>query len=212
MIEYWKNKSLESLFYIDENGIIQQEEWRDIPNYVGRYQLSTLSRVKSLERFCKHAYGGNKKVKEKILAQSVSYDKYLAIRLVNQNGGKTFNIHSLMAIVFLGHIPCGHYLEADHKNNNPFDNRLENIQIITHRINSTKDKKKSSSEYTNVFYREKYNTWRSCIKVKTKAIEIGAFKDEHVAGKASLLALENIDKYDGDNAKFRSLIKSLLRI
>ena len=55
MIEYYKNLSLENLFYIDENGIVQEEEWKDIPNWEGMYQCSDLGRVKS---FGRKVFGG----------------------------------------------------------------------------------------------------------------------------------------------------------
>lgn len=50
MIEYYKNLSLENLPYINEEGLICWEEFRDIPQYEGLYQVSDLGRVKSLAR------------------------------------------------------------------------------------------------------------------------------------------------------------------
>lgn len=210
MIEYYKNLSLENLFYIDENGIVQEEEWRDIPNFVKLYQASNLGRIKSLSRICKHGYGGDKKIRERILSQSVSGDRYLGVALSKNGKKQQFLSQVLVAMAFLGHVPCGMKIEVDHVvNSRPKDNRLCNLQLLTHRVNSSKDKEGGSSRYVGVFYRKKHNHWRCCIKVNTKTIEIGTYKEESVAGKMYEIALENIDKYDGDNVKFRAFVKSL---
>ena len=50
MIEYYKNLSLESLFYINDEGLVCMEEWRNIIGFENRYQVSSLGRVKSLGR------------------------------------------------------------------------------------------------------------------------------------------------------------------
>ena len=59
MIEYWKNLDLRDLFYINDDGLVCCEEWRDIIGYEGYYQVSNLGRVKSL-KFKKQ---NNKKIK-----------------------------------------------------------------------------------------------------------------------------------------------------
>ena len=46
MIEYHKNLSLELLFYINNEGLVCYEEWKDIPGYEGIYQVSNLGRIK----------------------------------------------------------------------------------------------------------------------------------------------------------------------
>ena len=43
-----------------------------------------------------------------------------------------------------------HKLVVDHINNDPLDNRLENLQLISHRYNLSKDKKGGSSKFTGV--------------------------------------------------------------
>ena len=79
MIEYYKNKSLESLFYVNEFGLVCQEEWKDIPNYEGLYQASDLGRIKSLSRYVNNSYGLYL-IKDRILAQAKS-KYYLSVNL-----------------------------------------------------------------------------------------------------------------------------------
>lgn len=46
-MEYWKNLALTDIIYINDNGLVSYEEWRDIPKYEDNYQVSNLGRVKS---------------------------------------------------------------------------------------------------------------------------------------------------------------------
>jgi len=56
--------------------------------------------------------------------------------------GKKFTkrVHSLMAVTYLGHVYGDRKIVVDHIDNNPLNNRLENLQIVSMKINSTKDK------------------------------------------------------------------------
>ena len=46
---------------------MEKETWRDIPDYEGLYQVSTLGRIKSLERKIIRSNGRVFTIKEKIL-------------------------------------------------------------------------------------------------------------------------------------------------
>jgi len=156
MIEYYKNLSLKNLFYIDENGIVQEEEWRDVPSYVKKYQLSTLGRAKSLRRlvFSKNT---SYYIPEIILKQSQNEQGRLQVTLTKDSVQTKFKVHQLMGIVFLEHTPCGHEVVVDHKKKgNPKDNRLSNLQIITQKENSRKDKTPISGQNCVYFDKGKY--------------------------------------------------------
>lgn len=197
MIEYYKNLSLENLFYIDENGIIQEEEWRDVPNYVKKYQMSTLSRVKSLKR----EISGKRCVyysKERILKQQINGEDRLLCTLTKNAIQTQYKTHQLMGIVFLNHIPCGLEKIVDHKNNNSLDNRLSNLQIITQSKNSRKDKSPKSG-YNCIYFES--NVYRVRFQHKGKTTNFGSFKTKEEAitlfNKIDKLVLEgkDISKY-----------------
>jgi len=63
---------------------------------------------------------------------------------VKNNDSKwiTTKISILMAITYLNHTPCGNTIVVDHINSNSFDNRLENLQLLTHGENTKKAKTK----------------------------------------------------------------------
>lgn len=150
---------------------MQKEFWKDVPNYDGAYQVSNLGRVKSLK------YG-----KEKLLKVCKNHYYYCVV-LFKNGKRKTKNIHQLLAETFLNHTPNGFKLVVDHINNNPLDNRLENIQIITHRENSSKDKKGGSSKYIGVTERKLKNKskWVAQISLNGTTKRIGVYETEYDA-------------------------------
>ena len=93
------------------------EFWRDIEGYEGLYQISNVGQVKSLKR-------------NKILKPSPTKDGYLRVKLSKEGNKKMFYIHRLVAAAFL---PNEEELpEIDHINNDRADNRVANLQWISH--------------------------------------------------------------------------------
>ena len=99
------------------------EEFRDIKGHEGSYQVSNLGRVKSLVRKgC---------LTEKILKPSKNKIAYSQVLLRRDGKTITRTIHQLVAEAFLGHTPCGYKLVVDHINHDRYDNRLENLRLVT---------------------------------------------------------------------------------
>ena len=96
-----------------------------------------------------------------------------------KNGNKS--VHQLVAMAFLGHVPCGHKIVVDHINHDKLNNRLENLQLITNRENCSKDVKNKSSKYTGVSWDKARNKWVSQIKINGKTVPLGRYKCELVA-------------------------------
>ena len=165
------------------------EEWKDIPEYEGLYQISNLGRVKSLKR--KADNGTNiRTVKEKILKQSpFSGSDYLRVGLTKNGKIKTKRVHQLVAIAFLGHNPKQNKIVVDHINNDKSDNRLENLQLLTQRQNVNKDVK-SSSKYDGVCWYQPYNKWLARIGFGYNRKFLGYFESEIDAHNAYQKALE----------------------
>jgi hypothetical protein len=156
-----------------------KEIWKDIPNYEGLYQVSNLGRVKSLDRID----AAGRKLKSKVfkIDKNISGSGYQFCAL--SKGGKVRQryIHQLVAMAFLNHKPDKFKIVVDHINNNKLDNRLENLQLLSNRQNSSKNVT-GSSKYTGV-RKTKYNTFRASIRINGKKIELGTFKTEIEAHK-----------------------------
>lgn len=161
---------------------MQKEIFKDIPGYEGLYQISNLGRVKSLPRkmWSSRVFYYSK---EKFLKCSINTRGYNGVELRKDNKGKKYDIHQLLAYTFLNHKPSGMSLVVDHIDNNKTNNSLENLQIVTHRVNTSKDKK-GSSKYTGVSWHKNAKKWSAQIYFNGKLNHLGLFNCEL---KASLV-------------------------
>lgn len=101
------------------------EEWKDIANYEGLYQVSNFGEVKSLNY--------NKTKKEKILKQRKLPNGYCRITLVKSKKKSEFYIHSLVAQTFISN--PHNYKEINHINEIKDDNRVGNLEWCSHKYN-----------------------------------------------------------------------------
>jgi hypothetical protein len=164
----------------------KQEIWKDIPNYEGLYQVSTFGNVKSLEKYVKGKIE-NRLQKENILSKRLVGhigNQYYAVTLCNNTDRKQIKVSVLVAMAFLNHNPNGYVgFIVDHIDNNPLNDNVNNLQVITKRENSSKDKK-GISKYTGVTFNKKLNKWRSQIWINGKNKTLGSFDDELEAHRA----------------------------
>lgn len=91
------------------------EEWVNIPNYDGLYMASSLGRIKSF-----------KNKKERVLKPRKNR-RYLNVALCKDGLCKTFTVHRLIALSFLGKSD----LTVNHKDNNKLNNAVSNLEWVT---------------------------------------------------------------------------------
>ena len=200
-MEYYKNFSLEPIVYQNELGLDCLEQWKDIPDYEGLYQVSDLGRVKRLDRYKNHSSGkGTFLSKEKIMKQSFS-SRYYSVGLNKDFKSKRSLIHQLVSICFLNHYPMQNNLVIDHKDNIKEHNMLSNLQLITVRKNSSKDSINKSG-FTGVI--KKSNRFESIISNKGKILNLGTFGTAEEASKKYNEAVSLID----DNKDIFHLVKT----
>ena len=160
-----------------------KEIFKNVPGYEGIYQVSNLGNVKSLSREIvngKSIYIS----KDKILKSGFDKDGYCLVVLYKNKKRETKRIHQLVAMAFLGHKPNGVENIVDHIDNKKNNNNLNNLQIISNRLNNSKDKKNATSKYIGVSWDKKRNKWLSCISIKTKSTFLGYFINELEASEA----------------------------
>ena len=161
-----------------------KEAYKSIKGYEGLYEVSNLGNVKSLERQGKHSKGGKMIIKEKILTNSNNGNGYFKVHLTINNKTKKIYIHQLVAMAFLNHTPNGVKNIVDHIDNNSKNNNLNNLQLITQRENSSKDKINKTSKYTGVHWLKKRNKWQASIRINGSKVYLGSFSDESLAHDA----------------------------
>lgn len=118
---------------------MKKEIWKDIPGYEGRYQASSLGRIRSLLNF-------HDKGKYLVLSQRLNTNKYLFVLLYKDGGRKFIGVHRLVCLAFHenpNNLPC-----VNHKDENPLNNCADNLEWCTHKYNSnygTRNKRISDS-------------------------------------------------------------------
>jgi hypothetical protein len=150
-------------FYFNMENI---EVWKDIEGYENKYQVSSFGNVKSLN----YNHSGF----EKLLKKHLSKGGYFTVALHKEGKQKTTKICKLVAIAFLNHTPCGFKTVIDHIDNNKLNDKLENLQLVSNRYNSTKDKTNKTGH--NNIYKSK-NQFEVAFYIKDKTVRFGRFND-----------------------------------
>lgn len=105
------------------------EVWKDIKGYEGRYQVSNMGRVKSLNY--------HRERKEKLLNPSEDSYGYLIVLLYKDGKRKLAKVHRLVAETFL---------------NNP-----DNLPSINHKDENKKNNCANNLEYCSIGYNNRYS-------------------------------------------------------
>ena len=100
--------------------LIVKEEWKDVIGYEGLYQISNLGRVKSIR-------------KNIILRCSNTTTGYKKIELCVNGKVKTFKVHRLVGFAFIPNPE--NKPNINHKDGNPINNYIENLEWCTQREN-----------------------------------------------------------------------------
>lgn len=123
---------------------MENEQWKDIEELDCDYQISSIGRVKSKERWQEFPYLTTirrRRVRERIMKSAVKKtgkrvdSVQIAIRGIN------FVVSRLVYKYFVGDIPND--LCVAHKNKIPTDNRVENLVLVTWSESRIIDHKKS---------------------------------------------------------------------
>ena len=139
----------------------------------------------------KDSRGHNRK--EKILKQYDSKKGYKRVELYFEGKRKEFKVHQLVAMAFLNHIPCGYGLVVDHIDNNKKNNNIDNLQLITQRENSSKDRK-GNCKSVGVYYHKRDKLYYSQIQINKINYHLGCYKTEEEASVAYQNKLQTLNK------------------
>lgn len=124
------------------------EVWRKISGYE-EYEVSNLGRIKRLSYDKKVCGNAKQHCEEKILKLQTRKRGYQAVMLSKNSKVKTFLVHRLVAIAF---IPNPNNLpQVNHKDENPSNNCVENLEWCTQKYNSNygTSKERISSKLKN---------------------------------------------------------------
>ena len=169
------------------------EQWKPVVGLEGKYEVSNLGRIKSLNY--RSVKGVEKILKPFIDKKNYRYHKYTLV--YNNSVIKARLVHWLVMEAFVG---PRNGMFIDHIDGNGSNNKLSNLRYCTHRQNLTfsnvKFKKLKSSKYPGVSYNKNSNgknKWRAIIQHNKKKISIGTFATEIEAANAYKQKLKEIE-------------------
>lgn len=99
-----------------------KEIWRVIPCCTN-YEISNFGRVKRIIKTSNRSYVGF------ILKSALSIWGYVTVGLRNEGRCKTYSVHSLVMLSFVGTRPTG--LQINHKDGDKTNNKLSNLEYCT---------------------------------------------------------------------------------
>ena len=127
-----------------------EEEWRDIPEYLGLYQVSNLGHIRSLDHF-----SNNRLVKGRLLKErKTGSDGRIQVALYRNGKQKQYYVSRLVAEVFIPN-PL-HCSEVNHIDENIENNRIDNLEWCSAKYNAnygTRTKRLTETNYkSNTYY------------------------------------------------------------
>lgn len=99
-----------------------QENWKDIKDYEGLYQVSDFGNVRSLDRIVRSHHEGVAIKKGRVLRPGISKVGYPRVLLIKDGIRKNISIHRLVALAFVDNAPGGdqvNHIDGVKKNNVP---------------------------------------------------------------------------------------------
>ena len=113
---------------------IDNEKWKDIQGFEGRYQISNMGRVRSLDRWTNHEHPNF--LKGRMINPSINKGKgYFRVSLSDGSRNYThYEVHRLVALHFVPGYKPG--LVVNHKNEIKTDNRAVNLEWCTYKYNT----------------------------------------------------------------------------
>lgn len=161
---------------------LEGEIWKSVVGYEGKYMVSNMGRVKSLN-FGRMHY-------ERIMKQTYDRNGYLFVNLWMKNKYRGHRIHRLVYEAFISPLPQwvsnqkGDYrMEINHKNEIRDDNRLENLELITCKENNNYGLHKQRISKSNSKKVYQYTLDKKLVKIwaNTKSCSIDGFRQSNVS-------------------------------
>lgn len=113
---------------------LASEEWRNVnvPEYHDYYMVSNLGRVKSLDKIITGPNGTLFTKHGKLLSvMNRNAQGYQAAQLQHKGSRIFYYVHRLVAMSFIPNTDPEHKIYVNHKDENPMNNRVSNLEWAT---------------------------------------------------------------------------------
>lgn len=164
-----------------------EEIWKDILNYEGIYQVSSLGRVKSFDM---QVWSGTVYYEKKgrVLKAGINSNGYYSVMLCKDRIQKSFDVHRLVTIAFIEKDETRPHV--NHKDSNKLNNCLNNLEWVSKRENNTHrhlNEGKKTSKYAGVFKWKHSDLWVATFGINKRKY----FKTEEEARQGYLQYLKD---------------------
>lgn len=159
-----------------------EEIWKDVPEYEGIYQVSSLGKVRSLDM---QVWSGTVYYNKngRVLRAGINKSKYYSVVLCKDRIQKSYDVHRLVAITFIENKL--NKRAVNHIDSDKLNNCVSNLEWVTDRENNSHrhlQNDKRTSKYIGVFKWKYSDLWVALMgKNKRKY-----FKTEEEAYRAHL--------------------------
>lgn len=118
---------------------VEQEVWKPVAGYEGSFEVSSHGQVRSLDKVSpqKSAKGKIYQCSRKGRQLKLELDTkgYFRIHFTSVGIRRSYGVHQLVALAFIGSKPGGNYV-VNHKDGNPKNNHVNNLEWVTHKENA----------------------------------------------------------------------------
>lgn len=112
---------------------MKEEIWKDSITLLGKYQVSSHGRVRSVSRIVNSSFGATRKIGSRLVTHDPQDGNYRRINVLENGKYKGYLLHRLVAEVFVENphnLPYINHIDGDKKNNHP-----DNLEWCTHQQN-----------------------------------------------------------------------------
>lgn len=164
----------------------EQEIWKTYPEY-DFVEVSNLGRIRTKDRTITDKNGRKRLVKGKVLKQQLNKNDYMRVHFSVNGKEINLSVHRSVATCFIPN-PLS-YPEVNHKDNDPTNNRWDNLEWCTPQYNTA--------------YREKYGISakeatkalrRPMIAIDLSSFKVLWFESQHEAERQLVVYHSNIIK------------------
>lgn len=139
------------------------EEWKAVINYEGYYEVSSLGRVRSIDRVRKTG-----SIKHGVVLKQALNGRYFIVNLVKDGIPHVFRVHRLVAQAFIPNPE--NKPNVDHINTNTKDNRVCNLRWVTQKENFSNELSLKKWEDSVKNKKRIYSTSKKIVCLNTREI------------------------------------------
>ena len=154
------------------------EEWKPIKGFEGLYEVSNMGRVLSLERISIHGnmVGGTSyiPVPKRLLYLNITKRGYVHVILYKNKKRHEYSLHRIVALHFCDGYKHG--LVVNHKDENPSNNRADNLEWCTELYNH---------RYGTAIQRTAESNWRKVAQYDLAGNLVATYKSAKEAAKVT---------------------------